>query len=72
MRVPRIAIGGWQHETNSFAPMPTRYDDFLMPGGYPVMSRGAALLPALTGSATALSGALRVLTAADATLERLR
>jgi microcystin degradation protein MlrC len=67
----RIGVGGWQHETNSFAPMPTRYDDFLMPGGYPVLSRGAALLPALTGSATALSGALRVLTEAEATLEPL-
>ena len=67
----RIAVGGWQHETNSFAPMPTRYDDFLMPGDYPVLSRGAALLPALTGSATALSGALRVLQDADAALEPL-
>jgi microcystin degradation protein MlrC len=67
----RIAVGGWQHETNSFAPMPTRYEDFLMPGGYPVLSRGAALLPALTGSATALSGALRVLQAAAVTLEPL-
>jgi microcystin degradation protein MlrC len=67
----RIAVGGWQHETNSFAPMPTRYEDFLMPGGYPVLSRGAALLPALTGSATALSGALRVLQAAEVTVEPL-
>lgn len=67
----RIAVGGWQHETNSFAPMPTRYDDFLRPGGYPVMSRGTALLPALTGSATALSGALDVLQAAGVVLEPL-
>lgn len=67
----RIAVGGWQHETNSFAPMPTRYGDFLRPAGYPVMSRGPALLPALTGSATALSGALDVLQAAGAHLEPL-
>ena len=67
----RIAVGGWQHESNSFAPMPTRYEDFLAPGGHPALSRGPALLPALTGSATALSGALPVLQAAGAELAPL-
>jgi microcystin degradation protein MlrC len=59
----RIAVGGWLHETHSFAPVRTGYADFVTPGGYPPLSRGAALLPALTGSATALAGALPVLQA---------
>ena len=57
----RIAVGGFQHESHSFAPRPTMFEDFLAPGGYPPLSRGAALLPALEGSATALAGALATL-----------
>ena len=35
----RIAIGGFLHESHSFAPVPTNYADFLQPGGLP-RSRG--------------------------------
>jgi microcystin degradation protein MlrC len=67
----RIAVGGWLHETHSFAPVPTSYADFETPGGYPPLSRGAAMVPALTGSATACSGALAVLQDAGAAVAPL-
>ena len=45
----RIAIGGFLHETHSFAPLRTEYRDFLKPGGFPAMQRGAGMLAALVG-----------------------
>jgi microcystin degradation protein MlrC len=64
----RIAAGGFQHETHSFAPRPTVYADFLKPGGFPPLSRGEALFPAIEGSSTALAGALPPLRRAGAVL----
>ena len=43
----RIAIGGFLHESHSFAPLPTTYANFLQPGGFPPLCHGPALLPAL-------------------------
>ena len=54
----RIAIGGFLHETNSFAPVPTRYEDFLHPAGNPGLVGGPALLGAMRGSAAAAAGAI--------------
>src|SRR5919205_782555 len=39
----RIAIGGFQHESHSFAPMPTGWREFLHPGGFPPLQRPATL-----------------------------
>ena len=39
----RIAVGGFMHESHSFAPRPTRYVDFLTPGGFPPLVRGASV-----------------------------
>ena len=39
----RIAIGGFMHESHSFAPRPTRYPDFVQPGGFPPLSYGDKL-----------------------------
>lgn len=39
----RIAIGGFQHETNTFSPHPARLDDFVVGGGWPGMLRGAEI-----------------------------
>lgn len=64
----RIAVGGFQHETHSFAPRPTVFADFERPGGFPPLSRGAALLPAIEGAAISLAGAVPVLRAAGASL----
>jgi microcystin degradation protein MlrC len=64
----RIAIGGFQHETHSFAPNPTVFADFQRPAGFPPLTRGGALLPAIVGTSTALAGAVPVLQAAGVTL----
>jgi microcystin degradation protein MlrC len=40
----RIAVGGFLHETNTFAPTKAIYDDFVQGGGWPAMAMGAKLL----------------------------
>src|SRR6202163_89232 len=40
----RIAVGGFLHETNTFAPTKATHDDFVHGGGWPPMSQGAKLL----------------------------
>ena len=39
----RIAIGGFQHETNTFATAPATYEEFVKPGGWPGVTRGEAI-----------------------------
>ena len=36
----RIAVGGFHHETNTFAATPATYDDFVMADGWPGLTRG--------------------------------
>lgn len=60
----RIAVGGFQHETNTFAPTPARYEDFVRPGGWPGLSRGAALAPAIAGIELPVAGFLAAAQAA--------
>lgn len=64
----RIAIGGFLHESHSFAPRRTTYADFVQPGGSPGLSHGAAMLPAVQGCANAVAGMIAVAEAAGATL----
>ena len=64
----RIAIGGFLHESHSFAPRPTTFADFLHPGGFPGLVHGPALLPTLRGNANAIGGAIAVAEEARATL----
>lgn len=40
---PRIAFGGFLHETNTFAPSKAGMDAFLQGGGWPALSRGEAI-----------------------------
>jgi microcystin degradation protein MlrC len=40
----RIAIGGFLHETNTFAPTKATYDDFVHGGGWPAMADGTDVL----------------------------
>ena len=40
----RILIAGFQHETNTFAPSKTTYEDFVRGGAFPRMVRGADVL----------------------------
>ncbi|MGH8178162.1 MAG: M81 family metallopeptidase [Steroidobacter sp.] len=44
-----IAVGGFQHETNTFAPLKATYADFEAPDAWPGLTRGPALLEAVRG-----------------------
>jgi microcystin degradation protein MlrC len=54
----RIAIGGFLHESHSFAPLPTTYVDFVQPGGFPGLVSGEALLPTMRGTSLPIAGAI--------------
>lgn len=60
----RIAIGGFMHESHSFAPRPTMWPDFLNPGGFPPFQRPAGLIETLRPTSVPSAGAI-------ATAERL-
>jgi microcystin degradation protein MlrC len=52
----RIAIGGFLHETNTFAPTKASYDDFVHGGGWPAMARGADVLKVMRNINVGLAG----------------
>ena len=52
----RVAIGGFLHETNTFAPTPARYDNFEQGGGYLPLSRGDEILTRCGGVNLGISG----------------
>ncbi len=56
----RIAVGGFLHESHSFAPWPTTYADFLQPGGLPAFSAGDGLIEAMRPRSVPLAGAIAV------------
>jgi len=56
----RVAIGGFLHETNTFAPSKATYADFEHGGGYGSLTEGAALAERLTGVNIGTAGALGV------------
>ena len=64
----RIAIGGFLHESHSFAPRPTRYVDFVHPAGFPPLTEGAAVLEAVRGTSVPAAGALAIAEADGATI----
>lgn len=52
----RVAIAGFLHETNTFAPSPARYDNFEQGGGYLPISRGVEILERCGGVNLGISG----------------
>jgi microcystin degradation protein MlrC len=44
-----IAVGGFQHETNTFAPVRATFEDFVAPDAWPGLVRGSDLLDAVKG-----------------------
>ncbi|MGF1525451.1 MAG: M81 family metallopeptidase [Candidatus Competibacterales bacterium] len=54
----RIAVGGFQHETNTFSPIPGTWEVFLAPDGWPGLTRGPAVFDALRGYNIAMAGLL--------------
>jgi microcystin degradation protein MlrC len=59
----RIAIGGMQHETNTFAPSKADYPAFEAGGGWPGVQYGEALFGAVEGANIPAAGAIRALRA---------
>lgn len=59
----RIAIGGFQHETNTFAPSKATYEDFARGGGWPPFSEGGDLFDAVAGINLPVTGAIEHLRA---------
>ena len=64
----KIAVGGFLHESHSFAPRPTGWADFVRPGGFPGFVEGDWLAPTLRGNANAIGGAIGVAEAEGAEL----
>jgi microcystin degradation protein MlrC len=64
----RIAIGGFLHESHSFAPRPTTYADFVNPGGFPPFQRDNSLLDVLRPTSVPSAGAIAVAETAGAAL----
>ena len=60
----KIAVAGFQHETNTFAPMRATFEDFLKHDAWPGLTRGAALFDALAGLNLPLAGFMRAAQAA--------
>ena len=52
----RIAVGGFLHETNTFAPTKATYDDFVHGGGWPAMAQGADVLKTMRRINVGLAG----------------
>lgn len=52
----RIAVGGFLHETNTFAPTRADYAAFLHGGGWPALSEGADVLRVMRGINVGLAG----------------
>jgi microcystin degradation protein MlrC len=54
----RIAIGGFQHETNTSAPLKATYRDFEQADGWPGLTEGAAILGTFDGINLPIAGFL--------------
>lgn len=52
----RIAVGGFLHETNTFAPTKATYADFVHGGGWPAMAHGADVLRVMRRINVGLAG----------------
>ena len=59
----RIAIGGFQHETNTFAPSKADYSAFEAGGGWPGVQYGDVLFDAVGGANIPAAGAIQALRA---------
>ena len=56
MSRPRIAIAGFQHETNTFSPLPTPYEEFEHGGAWPALQTGEDVISELSGLNVPIGG----------------
>ncbi|HEY7644507.1 MAG TPA: M81 family metallopeptidase [Hyphomicrobiales bacterium] len=54
--MPRIAFGGFLHETNTFAPSKATYDMFVLGSGWPAMCEGEAVFAGVRNVNVSASG----------------
>src|ERR1700747_1706988 len=59
----RIAVGGFQHETNTFAPLKASWADFERADAWPPFVRGPQLIEAVEGFNIPIAGAVKALLA---------
>ena len=57
----RIAVGGFQHETNTFAPLKATWADFERADAWPGFVRGPQLIDAVEGFNIPIAGAVKAL-----------
>src|SRR5258707_11465639 len=57
----RIAVGGFQHETNTFAPQRATWADFARADAWPGFVRGSELIDAVDGFNIPIAGAVKTL-----------
>ncbi len=57
----RIAVGGFQHETNTFAPQKASWDDFVRADAWPPLVRGPAMAETVAGFNIPIAGAIPAL-----------
>ena len=67
----RIAVGGFQHETNTFSPLPATMADFEAPDAWPGLVRGADLPDAVRGINLPAAGFIEEAAAAGCRIEPL-
>src|SRR5262245_54476748 len=58
--MPRIAVGGFHHETNTFSATPATYEDFVVADGWPGMTRGDDIFTTFRGKNIGIAGFLEV------------
>src|SRR5262249_54980049 len=58
-RMARIAVGGFQHETNTFAPQQATWDDFVRADAWPGLLHGPEMIAAVEGYNVPISGAVK-------------
>ncbi|MCI0430366.1 MAG: M81 family metallopeptidase [Rhodospirillales bacterium] len=52
----KIAIGSFQHETNTFASSKAPFEDFVRGGGWPGLTRGAKIFETVAGMNIPIAG----------------
>jgi len=58
----RIAVAGFQHETNTFSPQKATWDDFVRADAWPPLLRGAEMIDGVKGYNIPIAGAVKGLT----------
>ena len=65
MSRPRIAIAGFQHETNTFCPLPTPFEEFENGSAWPGLTRGQDVIDVFSTMNIPLGGFVNAATDMD-------